>query len=240
VLIDGFEHPPVILMAHTPRYYAGQLESAGYTCSKDLLAYWLPGHDTMDRLLRGIERIRARYGGTVRSLDMSRFEQEVALIQEIYNAAWERNWGFVPLTAAEIHHLASQFKPVIEPGLCLILEASDGEPVGFGLALPDYNRAMRHMNGRLFPFGFLKFLWYRRRAVTHCRMLTMGLKPAHRGKGLDAMIVLRTYQYAASRGWHGGECSWILEDNWEMRRGLERIGASVYKTYRVFEKQLAN
>ncbi|MGH7505681.1 MAG: N-acetyltransferase, partial [Longimicrobiales bacterium] len=140
VLIDGFGFPPLVLMAHTPPYYAALLERAGYGKAKDLLAYWHSGEQPADRLVRVGERILQREGVTIRPIDLGRFEEEVALVQEIYNSAWERNWGFVPMTETEILHLAKELRPVVNPRFCVIAEVA-GEAVGFGLALPDYNQA---------------------------------------------------------------------------------------------------
>lgn len=236
VLIDGFARPPSVLMAHSPRYYAPLLEAAGYTPAKDLLAYWLTGTEPPERLVRGAERIAARVGVTVRPLDMRRFESDVSAVQQVYNAAWEQNWGFVPMTDSEISHMAQQLRPVVSPTLCAIAE-KDGEPVGFILGLPDFNQALRHVDGRLLPFGILKLLWHRRK-IDAIRVLTLGLKPAFRNKGLDALLILHIWREGVRLGHPRAECSWILEDNWEMRRGLERIGAHVHKTYRVYEKTL--
>lgn len=236
VLIDGFGYPPIVMMPHSPPYYPALLERAGYHKSKDLLSYWLSGEEPPERLLRASQRLLEREGITIRALDVHRFDAEVAAIQDIYNSAWERNWGFVPMTEREIRFLAKQLKPVVHPDLCAIAEFR-GEPVGFALGLPDYNQALRHVNGRLFPFGLLKFLWHRRR-IDAARVLTLGIKPGHRHKGLDALLILHLWREGVRSGYSKGECSWILEDNWDMRRGLERIGATVYKTYRVFEKPL--
>ena len=237
VLIDGFGFPPIVMMAHSPPYYPSLLEGAGYSKSMDLLSYWLAGEQPPERLTRGADRILRREGIVIRPIDMRRFDAEVAVVQDIYNSAWERNWGFLPMTGAEIQHMAKQLRPVINPRLCAIAEA-DGEPVGFALGLPDYNQAIRHVNGRLLPFGLLKLLWYRRR-IDAARVLTLGVKRGYRNKGLDALLILHIWREGVRAGYAKGECSWILEDNWDMRRGLERIGASVYKTYRVYEKQLS-
>lgn len=237
VLIDGFHRPPAIMMSHTPPYYATLLTRAGYTKSKDLLAYWLEGREPPPRLQRAYDRMLRRDDLRLRSLDMRNFESEVAAIQEIYNSAWERNWGFVPMTDAEITHLARQLRPVVNPRLCAMAEV-DGEPVGFALGLPDYNRALRHVNGRLFPFGIVKLLWHRRR-IDAARTLTLGLKPGYRHRGLDALLITHIYIEGNRDGIWRTECSWILEDNWDMRRGLERIGAVADKTYRLFEKPLS-
>jgi GNAT superfamily N-acetyltransferase len=236
VLVDGFGFSPLVMMGHTPPYYAPLLERAGYVRSKDLLCYWLAGEQPPERLTRGAERLLRREGITIRAIDMRRFEAEVAAVQDIYNSAWERNWGFVPMSEHEIHHLAKQLRPAINPRLCAIAEIG-GQPVGFALGLPDYNQALRHTDGRLFPIGLLKLLWYRRK-IDAARVLTLGVKAGYRNKGLDALLILHIWKEGVRAGYAKGECSWILEDNWDMRRGLERIGASVYKTYRVYEKPL--
>jgi GNAT superfamily N-acetyltransferase len=236
VLIDGFEIPPQVMMSHTPPYYAGLLEAAGYAKAKDLLAYYLDGPTPPERMVRGVERLQKSGGITIRSLDMSDFDNEVARIKEIYNSAWERNWGFVPMTDAEFDHMAKSLKPVVQPALVLIAEVR-GEPVGFAIGLPDFNQVLKRINGRLFPFGLLKLLWYKRK-IDDCRVLTLGLKPGFRKMGIDAMLYLRLFQDGPKVGFPTAECSWILEDNWDMRRGLERMGARIYKTYRVYEREL--
>jgi GNAT superfamily N-acetyltransferase len=237
VLIDGFHRPASIMMAHTPAYYATLIARAGYGKSKDLLAYWLSGRHPPVRLQRAYDRL-LRDGRTVlRSLDMRRFDAEVATIQDIYNSAWERNWGFVPMTGAEVSHMAKQLRPVVNPKLCAIAEI-DGEPAGFVLGLPDYNIALRHVNGRLFPTGLFKLLWYRR-GIEAARTITLGLKPGYRNRGLDAMLIAHMFIEGNKVGIWQTECSWILEDNWDMRRGLERIGGVADKTYRLFEKTIA-
>jgi GNAT superfamily N-acetyltransferase len=236
VLIDGFDTPPVLMMGHAPPWYAALIEQAGYTKAKDLLAYWIPAA-VQERHIRFAEKVQKRMNVRFRTLDMKRFEEDVALVQDIYNSAWERNWAFVPMSEAEIRHLAKQLKPVIEPEFC-ILAFVDDEPVGFALMLPDYNTIIRRMNGRLFPFGFLKLLWYRRK-IDSARILTLGLKPAWRNRGLDALLIHNLIVNGMRRGIRHGECSWVLEDNVGMRRGIENAGGNLYKTYRVFEKALA-
>ena len=238
ILIEGFERPPMIMMAHARPYYQALVDAAGYVKSKDLLAYWVDAEKAqLDRLSRSVERIRERAGVTVRPLDMKQLDSEVARIQEVYNSAWERNWGFVPMSAEEIDHMARALKPVVNPEYCLIIE-KDGEPVGFGLALPNYNEVLRHLGGRLFPFGFIKFLYFRKRIGT-ARVLTLGLKPGYRNRGLDAMVNLHLFLAGVKAGQPRGECSWILEDNRDMRRGFERLGGVADKVYRVYEKSLA-
>ncbi len=239
LLVEGFQTAPMVMMPHHRPYYARLLRSAGYARAKDLLAYLidLRADATIpERLVRGVQRLQKKQAITIRSIDVRRFEEEVRLLHAIYHKAWEHNWGFVPMTAAEVDLLAHTLRLVADPTLCLIAEL-DNRPVGFALALPDYNQALRHMNGRLFPLGFLKFLWYRRR-IDALRILLLGTNPDVRVRGLDAMLYLKLWQDVPAYGYRLVECSWILEENWAMRRGLERMGAQVYKTYRVFEKTL--
>lgn len=238
ILLDGFEHPPVLLMAHNPPYYRRLFEDAGWEKRKDLLSYWLQSdRASPERLVKGMERLAGRIDGLeLRPLRLDELDREVDRIKEVYNAAWERNWGFTPLTDAEIEHLAADLKPIADERYALMAEVH-GEPVGFALALPDYNQALRHVNGRLFPLGLFKLLWHRRK-IDRLRVLTLGLKPAYVRKGIDALFYLRIFQNGVEAGIHHAEASWILEDNWGMRRGLERLGGHVYKTYRVYGTEL--
>jgi hypothetical protein len=238
LLVEGFEEPPRVMMAHNPPYYEALIEGGGFEKAKDLLAYTiLRGDSPPERLVRGVERIVKAKGIRVRMIDVSRFHEDVDVIKEIYNSAWKENWGFVPMTDAEFAHLAKQFKPVMDPHLCLIAETAAGEPAGFALALPDFNQALKHIDGRLFPLGLFKLLWHRRK-IDQMRILTLGVKSGFRRSGLDAVLYLRLFREAHQRNYQQAECSWILEDNWDMRRALEGIGARVYKTYRLYDKML--
>jgi GNAT superfamily N-acetyltransferase len=239
LLVDGFQSPPNIMMPYNWPYAARLLEAAGYRKAKDLLAYLIDGRADATpppRLVRGIKRLQQHQQVTIRPINLRRFRQEVELLLEIYNSAWERNWGFVPLTAAETAALAAQLRWVGDPNLCLLAEIQ-GEAVGFALALPDYNQVLRSLNGRLFPLGLCKLLWHKRK-INGARVLTLGLKPGFRRSGIDAMLYLRLWEEAPRHGYPLVECSWILDDNWPMRRGLERMGARLYKTYRLYEKAL--
>jgi GNAT superfamily N-acetyltransferase len=237
VLIDGFDTPPYITMSHNPPYYGALMEAAGLAKAKDLLAYRIPSPEIPPRLARGMDAMLKRHGATVRSLDMKRFDQEVAVIQDIYNSAWSLNWGFVPFTDHEFRHVAKDMKQIIDPSLCLIAEVK-GEPVGFSLALPDLNQALKHLkNGRLFPFGIFKLLWHQRR-VNALRVITLGFKPQFQHAGLGAAFYLKTFQNGAARGYRVAEGSWILEDNLLMRQALEKMGGYAYKTYRIYDRAL--
>lgn len=235
VLIDGFESPPAIMMSHNPPYYAELLEAAGLERVRDLLAFRFDRPDALpERVVRSADRILARFGATVRPLDLRRFDRDLAHIKEIYNSAWSRNWGFVPMSDAEFDHLAREFRPFVDPALCLIVSVGD-EPIGFSLALPDLNEAIRHLtDGRLLPFGFIRFLRHRRK-IRSIRVLTLGFKPQYRHSGLGAALYLRTWLTGVEKGYVEGEGSWVLEDNHEIVRALERMGGKPYRRYAIFE-----
>ncbi|HET7322432.1 MAG TPA: hypothetical protein VFI96_08070, partial [Longimicrobiaceae bacterium] len=237
VLIEGFDTPSVAMMSHNPPYYERLMEASGLEKSKDLFAYWLDGPEPPERLVRGFERALKHSGTVIRPLNLKRFRQEVDTIKEIYNAAWSQNWGFVPMTDEEFEHIAKDFRPIVDPELCLIAEVK-GEPVGFSLALPDIHQVFRHIpNGKLFPTGIFKFLWHKRK-IDGVRIITLGFKPAYQHAGLGAAFYLRTWQVGMARGYHHGEASWILEDNVDMVRPLERMGGRAYKRYRIYERAL--
>lgn len=237
VLLDQYEEPPVLLMAHNPPYYPALFENAGWQKRKDLLTYRLDATPPPDRLVRGVKRLTGRIDGLeVRRLELKHLDREVELIKEIYNASWEENWGFVPLTEAEIGHMADDLKPIVDERFAFLAEVQ-GEPVGFALALPDYNQALKHVNGRLFPFGIFKLLWHRRK-IDQVRVFTLGLKPEYRRTGIDALFYTLMFESAVEANLDEAEAGWILEDNWGMRRGMERMGARAFKTYRVYGKEL--
>lgn len=237
VLIDGFDTPPTVMMSHNPRYYGGLMDAAGMEKAKDLVAYWIPPR-IPERLQNAMERLAKRAGVTIRSVRLKELKSEVAKVQEVYNAAWSQNWGFVPMTEAEFNHMAKEMRPVVDADLVLLAEKEDGEPIGFLLALPDLNRAFKHLpDGRLFPFGVFKFLWQKRKIDT-ARLLTLGLKPGYQHLGLGAAMYTRLLQIGVAKGYKGAEGSWILEDNHEMCTALEKLGADKYKRYRVYDRVL--
>jgi GNAT superfamily N-acetyltransferase len=236
LLIDGFETPPVLMMPHNPRHYVALVEAAGFAKAKDLLAYQTTHDRLPERLVEGSELLKERRGITVRLLDLSHFDEEVALVKRLYNAAWERNWGFVPMTDREIDHLAKQLKPVVVPELVAFAE-KDGATIGFAVALPDLNVALRaNPSGRLFP-GILKILWASR-GIARLRVLLLGTLGEWRGKAVDALLYRTIWENGCRRGFQWAEAGWILEDNHPMRNGLVRMGFEVYKTYRLYDRQL--
>jgi GNAT superfamily N-acetyltransferase len=233
ILLDGFDRPPVILMPYNPRYYPELMDGVGMAKCKDMVAYVMEPIVLPERLAHGVDIVCKRRQIVVRPVNMKRFNDELRIVQDIYNTAWERNWGFVPMTEKEVEHMAEQLKAAIDPRLVLIAEIQ-GEPVAFLLALPDLNQALIHCNGRLFPFGLLKFLWHKRR-IRSGRVLTLGVKEGFRKMGIDAVLMAEVTRQAQLQNYEWGEFSWILEDNLVARTPLENLGARVYKTYRLYE-----
>ena len=236
LLVDGFDTPPVILMTHNPRYYVDLHERAGFRKAKDLLAFAGSGLGPPERILRAARLLAERKGVTLRQVDMKHFHAEVELVKELYNQAWEKNWGFVPMTEAELDHLAKQLRPIIIPDLVVFAEVA-GKVVGFAVAIPDLNVALKHNpSGRLFP-GILKVLWHARK-IGRARIPLLGTVPAYRGRGIDALLYHWIWTHAAARGITWAEGGWILEDNAAMVNAARQLGFLPYKTYRIYDQPL--
>ena len=235
--VEGKWNRPVVGMPYNPRCYIGHLEDFGLTGAKDLYAWELRTDGEFPvKMKRLIERILARPGLVVRSFDMKNFMAEASIVRDLYNRSWSGNWGFIPMDDEDFQHSAKDMKSMVDPAYLLIAEM-DGEPIGFSLTIPDFNEALQPLKGRLFPFGWLKFLLAKRR-IKYARTPLMGVVPEHRGRGIDVAMVYRTMQAGFARGITNGECSWILADNEPMNRVLETYGADRYKTYRVYEMAL--
>jgi hypothetical protein len=236
LLVDGFDTPPVIMMPHNPRYYVALTEGAGFRKVKDLIAFQSTGTEMPPRLVRGASIAARRQGITLRMLDMKRFDEEVNRVKQLYNRAWERNWGFVPLTDAEIDHLAKQLKPVVVPEIVCFAERA-GETIGFGIALPDLNVALKHNpSGRMFP-GILNVLWHARK-IARVRVLLLGVLKEYRASGVDALMYHWIWTRGTAKGYTWGEAGWILEDNAAMINAAQNLGFRPYKTYRIYDRAL--
>ncbi len=240
LLVEGFDTPPVLMMPHNPRYYPGLVERAGFTPAKDLFCYEgrAPAGDAADRVSRAAELMQKRYGITLRSLNLRDFDREVGRIKQLYNEAWEKNWGFVPMTDRELDHLAEQFKPVVLPDLVTFAE-KDGRTVGFSIALPDLNVAFRHNRSGGFLRGVLTALFMlKTKRIPRLRVLLLGIVPEFRGKGLDAALYHWIWKKAIANRIYWGEAGWILDDNAAMNAGMVKLGWKHYKTYRLYDRPL--
>ncbi|MBN1425975.1 N-acetyltransferase [Candidatus Fermentibacteria bacterium] len=237
LLIEGFDHPPMVLMTYNPPYYEALLETTGLTKIKDLFAFELftTGPEP-ERVARIAARAMQRAGITLRCMNMKRLIEDAAVLRDIYNEAWKNNWGFVPMTSREFEHLAKDIRSVIDPRLILIAE-HEGTPVAFTLSLPNVNHVLKHLNGRMFPFGFLKALWYGRR-IPEARLITLGVKEGFRRRGIEAVLMLESFRQGHLAGYTHGEMGWVLENNELMIRDIEAMGGRRYKTYRIYETPL--
>jgi hypothetical protein len=236
LLIEGFDTPPFFMMTHNKPYYAGLVEAQGFGKVEDLYAFWgrLSMLESIDSKLGVmVEGVKERFGVTVRPLDRSRFDDEVRMFLDIYNSSLGGTWGFVPLTPAEIKHMAASLKHLIVPELALVAEVA-GKPIGSVFCLLDYNPRIKAINGRLFPFGFLKLLW-NKKAIKRMRAISTNVIPEYQAWGvglvLHAALVPRLYAW----GMDEVEFSWVLESNHLSKRTLERGGAIVTKKYRIYQ-----
>lgn len=242
LLVEGFERPPVLMMTYNPRYYPALVEGAGYAKVKDLLAYHSPVHAAhLERMQRLARRTRERTPGlTTRGVDLSRFHEEVALVQQIYNAAWEKNWGFVPMSDAEFEWLARELKPLVQPDL-VRLALLDGEPVGFIMTLPDDNPVLRDLDGSPWrhPLRTVKHLLFSKpERMEGVRLVTLGIREPYRKRGFEGVLFAESLSEGLRVGYKWAEYSWILEDNELTKRAVRLMDGELSKVYRVYEKHL--
>lgn len=236
LLIDGFDSSPYLMMPHNPPYYGELIERAGLRKAKDLYAHLTTpeaASGALDRLYRLEKRVTAENRVRVRPIRREAFDEDVALAWQVYNASWGRNWGFVPMTQDEFFFMAKDMKSILVPDFVLFGEV-DGKVVGFTLALPDINRALKHAGGRLFPLGLFKIL-YHKRSIRSLRVLALGVVEQYRTAGVAAGFYLELFRRATALGYRECEMSWVLEDNTLMNRSIEAMGGRRYKTYRIYE-----
>lgn len=241
LLIEGFDSSPVILMTYNPPYYMELIDSAGFGKAKDLYAYLLDVEDFMsDKLDRLQSAIRERYKVTTRNVNFKNKEQftkDVATLKEIYNQAWEPNWGFVKMTDEEFDFLAADLKQIATPDFTFIIE-SNGEPAGFALALPDVNVCFKHnKNG-----GMLGAVWNlitKKKQINLIRIIVLGVLPKFQKTGIDAVVYHELGLRNRRNNIRYAEASWILEDNVMMNRGLtQTVNGKLYKKYRIYEQKI--
>jgi len=233
LLLNAFDSPPMVMMTYNPPYYIDLLENYGFVKAMDVYAYWANTNEIPDKAPRIAEKLKKRADITVRTVDMKHFWEEVERIREVYNSAWSRNWGFVPLTPKEFEKVAKDMKTILDPDFVFIAE-SQGKPVGFSMTLPDVNQAMIKLNGRLLPFGIFKLLYYVKKIRT-VRVITMGVIPEFLKRGIDAIFYYENLLAAQRKNIIGGEFSWVLETNDMMNRAAVHLGGKAYKTYRLYD-----
>jgi hypothetical protein len=239
-LLEGFDSPPVFMMTYNPEYYLDLMERYGMVKAKDLYAFHMEkSMQPPERFKRIAELVRKKENIVVRKLNMNDFEGEIEKVKTIYNLAWSKNWGAIPMTDEEFEHLAKDFKKIVDPDLVFIAEV-DGEPAGFSMALPDINQLLIKLNGRLFPFGIFKLLWFTKfhRVINGLRLLTMGVIHKYQKRGIDTLFYINTYTNGVKKGYEWAEMSWNLEDNFLINHALETFGAKLYKKYRIYEMKI--
>ena len=237
LLVENFDRPAVIEMTYNPEYYGRLLETYGLAKAKDLCAWWIDVTKGLDdpnikRFYNIAEKVKKRSWLTVRGARMKEFEKEVGTIFTIYNQAWQRNWGFVPVNEAEFKMIAKDLKQIIIDSMVLIVEDKNGTPVGFSVTLPDVNEIMPK-NGRLFPFGWWK-LATQMKSVKNARLFTLGVVPAFRKRGVEAVLCVETALRAKELGLRGGEIGWTLEDNDLINSPTKAMGGKLDRVYRLY------
>jgi len=239
LLVENFDDPPLILTTENPPYYERLWTEAGWTKAMDLWAWKFDRASAglSDRQRRILERLRQRAKVEVRSARMADFDAEVDRLFEVYNAAWRRNWGFAPMSKAEVKHLAKQVKQIVDPNLVLIAETADGEAVGVTICLPDANEPMKKVrSGRLFPIGWYYILTGMKKP-RQARVWALGVKPDYESRALGPLLYAKILDnLSAIPTMEAVEASWILETNDRMNSAIEAMGAKHYKTWRMFER----
>jgi GNAT superfamily N-acetyltransferase len=222
LLIDAFDSDPFVMMPYNPPEYPRYVESAGYRKTKDLYAWVFELGQDISRLGRLAARVRRRHDNLViRPVNMRRWDEELERFRDLYNRAWERNWGFVRYTDAEFDQLAREFKMILDPELVALAEV-DGELAGITVVLPDANQIFKRMRGRLLPFGIFHFL-NRKRIIDQVRLPILGVAPEYRNRGFEVAMIHELYGRVIAEGYKRCECSWTLER---------------YKTYRIYQKDI--
>jgi hypothetical protein len=241
LLVEGFETPPMVMMGHGRPYYAGRIEEQGYGKAKDLVAYRINSDFSLSRAM---ELLLARVSGRVqtRTLRRDRFAEDLRILQDIFEDAWSSNWCFIPFTAREFDHLGRTLRLLVHDDFVHIAEV-DGEPAAMIAAFPNVNEAIHDLNGRLFPWNWIKLLW--RLKVRHpktARVALMGVRKRYHnsrvGAALALLVIVALRECGVRRGVQEVELSWILEDNVGTRNIIESLGGVVYKRYRIYEKRL--
>lgn len=239
LLVDGFDMPPMIMMPYSRPYYGRLIEGAGFHKAKDLCAWQYDWETVPPKAHKAVDELRQRPDITIRTGDLSRFDEEIATILDVFNSAWSENWGFVPVTPAEAHHLAHELRQIVDTNLVVIVEV-EGKTAGVVLAVPNLNEAIRDLNGRLFPFGWAKLLWRLKvSGIKTGRLMILGVKKEYRTRRYLAMAYLlcdEVYRHARDGGYRWAEFSWTLEDNTAVNTIIHNVGCRLYKTYRLYEK----
>ena len=241
LLIDGFDTPPAIMMTHNPKYYLKHVEDLGYKKEKDLLAWTYIIGDIPEMAVAAADMQKDTPGLVIREADMANLERDIKIVTDVYNDAWSDNWGSLPLSDEESKQIAKHLKPILRKEFVLIAEL-EGDPIAVVFGAPDINETLRDMGKCNSWFDLLRFLWrLKHNTPKSARLLILGIKKSVRGKGmkyLSVLLYVEMHKRAKQMGIEKGECSWTLEDNDKINRGIELMGGKIYKTYRIVSKDL--
>ncbi len=235
-VVEGFTPSPVVMAPYNPPYYNDHFAAFGLEKVKDLLCWYVSaaeGYRIPERILRLTDAVQKRYGIRIRQLDMKRYDEEVKVIIELANSTIIDNWGYSPVTEAEVRAMARDMKPVLQPKGVLFAEDPGGRPIGFAITLPDVNSLLKGLNGHMFPFGFIKILTGIPRLHRY-RMFALGVVPEYQGKAVDSLLYRAMNETLYSpEVWM--EINYVLEDNWPMVNAIKKLGAVPLRRYRVYE-----
>lgn len=240
VLAEGFDSPPVLMMTYNRPYYLQLIEKQGYHKQVDLIAWYWREHAFNDRSLKLLDALLARLQRkniVIRKVNLKDFKNETVKLREVYNAAWDKNTGFVPLNDEEFDYLAKDLKLILNPNYCYIAE-HEGKLVGFGIALPDYNQLFKNIKrGRLLPTGIFKLIFGKKK-ITRVRVYALGVIEGYRKLGIEACIYALIIKQYIKDGHTSAEAGWTLENNTMMNSAIEAINGDPYKKYRLYEKEI--
>jgi hypothetical protein len=233
-LLDGFDRSPVIMMPYTHPYYVEFAERYGFDKAKDLYAHYKELHFGFpDRVKKLVDKLREKTKVVIRPLDKKNIDRDIQFVKNIYNAAWEKNWGFVPMTEEEMNVTAKYLNEIAVKDLVLFAEV-DGKPAGVLIAVPDMNQVLKRMNGKLGPVEILKFLYFKSK-INGLRLLVGGEKKEYHNTGISILAYYEAEKAAARLGYKWFEYGWTLEDNYKINRFVKAIGGQIYKKYRIYE-----
>jgi len=235
--IDAFDEQPYVMMPQNPASYPCWLERAGYAKAKDLYTFYFDNRREIEpRLERIAKRAMQRNEIVIRPADLKEFEREMGILKHLHTTAWEKNWGNVPYSDAEMEHLANEMKMILNPELVIFAE-KQGVPIGMAVALPDINQVFSRFNGRLLPTGIFHLL-NRKKIIDQARLVMLGVLPEYRNRGMEMLLIYEIVKRAAVNGIVEGECGWTLEDNHGINSAIEAAGGVRNKTYRLFQKEV--
>lgn len=238
-VIEGFKPSPVVMSPYNPPYYNDHYEAFGLSKVKDLVVYYIDGREGYqipERILTLTDLVAQKYGVRVRQIRMEKLEEEVNTIMALSNDSLEHNWGYSPVTDAEVRAMAHDLKPVIHPKAVLFAETRDGKPIGFAIAIPDVNVILKKMHGSLLPFGWLRLLYSLPRLKNY-RMFALGVIPEFHGKAIDSLLYRALYESIYDPSIFM-EINYVLEDNGPMNNAIIKLGAKPFRRYRIFEMPL--